>query len=95
MLHNVFALTGLRPVGKEVDDAFFVDDLPPIISLSYSGFVKTYNPIEGSISQKEHIAFLLYWMCRFIFCSPSVKIVHIHLKLAVLLTRGEKGPWAC
>lgn len=57
MLHDVFALIDFCLVSKVIN-TFLVDDLLPInTDLSYSGFIKTYNPAVVSVSQEEHMVF--------------------------------------
>lgn len=45
---------------------------------------------SGPVSNKEHVTFLLYWLCFFVFCCQSNEIPKYLLSLAQLLHEGTK-----
>ncbi|KAJ4749032.1 serine/threonine-protein phosphatase 7 long form-like protein [Rhynchospora pubera] len=93
-LFDLAAIAGLRPDGcsvnaaMDVDISLFNDDIKD--SRDYTAFFKKFNAKDGPVQFKEHVAFLWYWICRFIACSPARVIVRQYLGLAVCLAQGRK-----
>ncbi|KAL6205192.1 hypothetical protein ACLB2K_022454 [Fragaria x ananassa] len=96
-LLDLSALVGLRPCGAPFDvvvaDSIPIpDDICGIQitqSPNFPSFIREHNKIEGAVTDEEHVAFLHYWLCRYLLCSPSFKIIKANLPLAVALSRGE------
>lgn len=96
-LLDLSALVGLRPCGTPFDavvaDSISIPDDNYGIEItkhpSFSSFIREHNNIEGAVTDEEHAAFLHYWLCRYLLCSPSFKIIKTNLPLAVALSRGE------
>ena len=95
-LQDVALTTGLRPHGIEASDALE----PPKISFEYpkkkditfNYFLEqnaiTDNSIE--VSEMEHIAFLIYWLNKFIFYVSPLKITRYYTNLSKALSVGKK-----
>ncbi|KAM1873117.1 hypothetical protein ACFX13_006999 [Malus domestica] len=96
-LLDLSALLGLRPDGPQFDalvaNSISIPDdnfgIRITKNSSFSSFIKEHNKIEGLVTDEEHVAFLHYWLCRYLLCSRSFKIVTSNLPLAVALSRGE------
>ncbi|PRQ32684.1 putative protein-serine/threonine phosphatase [Rosa chinensis] len=96
-LLDLSALVGLRPCGAQFDavvaDSISIPEDNYGIEVnqfsSFPSFIREHNNIEGAVTDEEHVAFLLYWLCRYLLCSPSFKIIKTNLPLAVALSRGE------
>ena len=57
---------------------------------AYRSFLLACMGEEGSeVSKFEHIAFLIYWLNKFVFCTTSVAITKEYTALAVALSIGK------
>ena len=87
-LYDMAFLTGLPPTGET-----YLPDMIPTVSISgidlsnktYSAFVKRNMGTGDSVSEGEHVAFLMYWLCAFIFCTKSLQVAMAYQDLAILL----------
>ncbi|XP_051152680.1 uncharacterized protein LOC127266458 isoform X3 [Andrographis paniculata] len=53
-------------------------------------FVNKYQGKEDTpVSELEHTAFLLFWLCRYIILSPSKLVLSTHIDLAIYLACGH------
>ncbi|CAL9019124.1 unnamed protein product [Prunus brigantina] len=65
----------------------------------YGNFGVEDNADDDSISplgEIEHAAFLLYWLCKFVFCTQANKVTLEFAHLADYLAQGERlalGPF--
>lgn len=58
---------------------------------SYSTHIKYYHDKKTEkVSNREHVAFLALWLCRYIFCSRSIKIVKKFIIIANQLHAGRQ-----
>ena len=94
-LFDLAAITGTRPDG-DIPDFQLPDavkdagSVPDMRSLSFDNFMDHNRGIEGSpVTDKEHVAFLLYWLSKFAFCGRSIQVLKSHIPLALALNRGE------
>ncbi|XP_071907005.1 uncharacterized protein [Coffea arabica] len=56
---------------------------------AYSSFLKDFKGKDGSpVTDEEHLAFLVYWLNKIIFCSPDNKISKELQKVAFALHAG-------
>ncbi|CAL8162514.1 unnamed protein product [Prunus armeniaca] len=96
-LLDLSALVGLRPDGPQFDalvgNSISIPDDNFGIEFtklkSFASFIREHNKVDGVVTEEEHVAFLQYWLCRYLICSPSFKIVKANFPLAVALSRGE------
>nr|CAD1842068.1 unnamed protein product [Ananas comosus var. bracteatus] len=92
-LLDLAAIAGLRPHGTEVNAGMEVDfsifNVSFDNSLAFTSFIDRFNGKEGPVSDQEHVAFLLYWICRYLVCTKSLKIVKEFLKLSICLAEGQ------
>ena len=44
---------------------------------------------QGEVTDDEHVAFLIYWLNKFIFCNSLVAITKEHTQLALALSEGR------
>lgn len=54
--------------------------------LSWGSFIKTYDSKSTDPNQEEHVAFLLFWLCKYGLCCGSGKVTKEHIALATLLS---------
>ncbi|XP_057443868.1 uncharacterized protein LOC130736024 [Lotus japonicus] len=91
-LLDVAAITGLWVV----DDDYHSSTAPtkPIAistdNIAFSRFIKDHYDEDGEVSDAEHVAFLLYWLSAYVFCTKSLRIPAKLLPLANLLHEGRK-----
>ncbi|XP_057432277.1 uncharacterized protein LOC130725031 [Lotus japonicus] len=91
-LLDVAAITGLWVVGDDYHSSA-VPTKPIAIStdnIAFSRFIKDHYVEEGEVSDAEHVAFLLYWLSAYVFCTKSLRIPAKLLPLANLLHEGRK-----
>nr|XP_016487838.1 PREDICTED: uncharacterized protein LOC107807898 [Nicotiana tabacum] len=94
---DIVSLTGLRPHGEEVS-------VPLAIAESTCDFPK-YGKIKEcltyckfldvsmgamSVTEEEHISFLVMWLCRYLLCNSSITMIEQCTKLAFALAMGKK-----
>jgi hypothetical protein len=90
-LLDVAGITGLKPAGQTFDpdnhhSEFSFDFARP----AYGNFIIDHHDTSISeVSDIEHIAFLTYWLSRFIFCSRSIQIPKRLTTLAIQLHEGK------
>lgn len=85
---DICHLLGLSPHGSPFTPNY--PDLPvkfslPALSSSYSDFVKAENKREGPVRDREFFSFILYWLCKFLFCTSSQRIMPEFAPLAKAL----------
>lgn len=94
-LLDMSALIGLRPDGEIFSANTLVlnpaDDFGLNFSktASYSFYMENYNRKDGPVTDQEYIAFFLVWICKYLLCNRSLKIVKAHLRFAVFLAQDR------
>ncbi|XP_057425834.1 uncharacterized protein LOC130719219 [Lotus japonicus] len=91
-LLDVAAIAGLWPMGDDYHSTA-APTAPIAIStenVAFGRFVKHHYVEEGEVSDAEHVAFLLYWLSTYVFCTKSLRIPAKLLPLANLLHEGRK-----
>ncbi|KAK3024929.1 hypothetical protein RJ639_043244 [Escallonia herrerae] len=99
-LQDVAALTGLRPHGDPVHAAMVYDSakysLPTekrygkdVIVSAYKTFINR-STRTGPVESTEHIAFLAYWINKYVLCCPSICMTQEPVGLAILLDSGRQ-----
>lgn len=86
ILFDLVVIAGLRPSAE---------DYEPYAETNFNFSSHTYNTIIGEhqgsggvVDAHEHIAFLTYWMCRYVFCPGGIQISKMYASLATLLHGG-------
>ncbi|KAH7847096.1 hypothetical protein Vadar_021808 [Vaccinium darrowii] len=93
---DVSFLTGLPPFGPMFDifisiDVPFLKDMKTSGSYaSYGNFLRSEARLEDAVSNREFFAYLLYTLCKMIFCNNGKKIMLEFAPLAYSLSNGEK-----
>ena len=91
---DVFALLGLRPMGAIAHPLMAVgtgpvDDFLKGVSMGYTEFIKHAKGIGASpVTYKEECLFYLYWICRFLACISSKRVINYYLPIARCLANG-------
>lgn len=73
-LFDVSAITGLKPSGRSFD---FTEVEPLLLEFkvgesgkpTYNNFIDHHARTSGPVTDEEHVAFLTFWLSRYIFCS--------------------------
>lgn len=94
-LFDVSAITGLRPHGRSFNSEdtapvpleFKVDDSG---KPTYNKFIDHHAKTSGPITKEEHVAFLTFWLSRYIFCSRSMQVAKQFSFLVTQLHRGVR-----
>lgn len=98
-LLDVFTIYGFTLYGALVENLeTFEDRLIPDIILAYGKFMDTYCKTSGPSDITEWIAFLLFWLSKYVFLSPTLKVSRDYTNLASNLGRGRRtvlGPPVC
>ena len=91
---DVFALLGLRPMGAMAHPLMAVgtdpdDDLLKGMPLGYNDFIKHAKGTGASpVSYKEECLFYLFWICKFLACTSSKRVINYYLPIAQCLANG-------
>ena len=90
-LLDVAGLTGLKPTGQSFDPDSHDSDISfDFTRLTYGNFIKDQRITTSvEVSDKEHIAFLTYWLSMYIFCSRSIQVPKGFKTLAIQLHEGR------
>jgi len=91
-LQDVPGLTGLKPIGQTFDPYSHHSEMTIDFSrLAYGNFIKDqHNTTSTNVTDKEHIAFLTYWLSMYIFCSRSIQFPKKFKTLAIQLHEGRE-----
>jgi hypothetical protein len=57
---------------------------------SWGAYLRRYMKTKGPVTEKEHTAFLNFWLEHFIFCGPSLAPTKNYLSLAYELAKGTQ-----
>ncbi|XP_058185682.1 uncharacterized protein LOC131302908 [Rhododendron vialii] len=91
ILQDLAFLTGLHPHGTEAN--YFLSQKTPYFEykepLSLAPFINHYAK-KGPVENNEHVAFLLYWLNKFIFCVSANRVTKNFIDLACALASGQK-----
>ena len=85
---DIFALLGLRPIGALAYPLMavgtsFDEDVLNGVSLSYNDFNKQMKGSgASSVTYKEEWCFYLFWICRFLACTSSKRVINYYLPIA-------------
>ena len=91
---NVFALLRLRPMGVMAHPLMVVgigpeDDFLKGVPMGYTEFIKHAMGVGASpVSYKEECLFYLFWICRFLACTSSKRVINYYLPIARCLANG-------
>lgn len=90
---NMCHLLGLSligdPFGPDYPDLMVSFSVPSSNS-SYSDFVAIKNKREDPVTDREFCSFILYWLCKFLFCTFSQKIMPKFVPLAKALASKKR-----
>lgn len=86
------AIFGLLLYGEEVNDLLSAEECVSLEfdSPSYGPFLQEYCETVGSVIEIKYTAFILYWLCRFIICPPTIGIMSANLRLVQAIVKGKK-----
>jgi hypothetical protein len=91
---DVFALMCLRPMGAFTHNLMAVgkgpeEDILNVIPLNYDNFIKEVKGSDNSpIIYKEECCFYLFWICKFLACISSKRVINYFLPIARCLVNG-------
>ena len=91
---DVFALLSLCPMGVLAHPLMAVgtgpnDDILNGVPLSYNDFIKHMKGANVSpVSYKEECCFYLLWICKFLACTSSKRVINYYLPIARCLVNG-------
>jgi hypothetical protein len=91
---DVFTLTCLHPMGAFVHNLMAPskgpeEDILNDIPFSYNNFIKAVKGSSNSpVSYKEEYCFYLFWICKFLACTSSKRVINYYLPIARFLANG-------
>ncbi|KAK1551501.1 hypothetical protein QYE76_017487 [Lolium multiflorum] len=93
-LLDVAMITGLD-IASPSPSAFKLPKVPFTLSsktecTSWGAYLKRYMKTKGPVTEREHTAFLNFWLEHFIFCGPSLAPTKNYLSLAYELAKGTQ-----
>ena len=91
-LLDVVMITGLN-ITSPSPSAFILPKVPFKLSsktecTNWGAYLKRHLKNKGPVTEKEHTAFLNFWLEHFIFCGPSLAPTKKYLSLAYQLAKG-------
>jgi len=90
---DICHLLGVSPIGTPITPDFPDLVVPfslPSLNVSYSDFVRVENKRMGPVTDREFFSFLLYWLCKFLFCTSSQRIMLEFAPLAKALVLQKR-----
>ena len=93
-LLDVVMITGLD-IESPSPSAFSLPSVPFRLSskaecTSWGAYLQSHMKETGPVAEREHTAFLNFWLEHFVFCGPSLAPTKNYLPLAYELARGNK-----
>ncbi|KAK1643502.1 hypothetical protein QYE76_061307 [Lolium multiflorum] len=93
-LLDVAMITGLD-IASPCPSAFMLPKVPFTLSsktecTSWGAYLRRYMKTKGPVTEREHTAFLNFWLEHFIFCGPSLAPTKNYLSLAYELAKGTQ-----
>ena len=94
IVFDVFALLGLRPMSAIAHPLMAVgtgpeDDFLKGVPMGYTEFIKHAKGTGAlPVTYKEECLFYLYWICRFLACTSSKRVINYYLPIARYLANG-------
>ncbi|KAK1699307.1 hypothetical protein QYE76_016004 [Lolium multiflorum] len=93
-LLDVAMITGLD-IASPSPSAFKLPKVPFTLSsktecTSWGAYLRRYMKTKGPVTEREHTAFLNFWLEHFIFCGPSLAPTKNYLSLAYELAKGTQ-----
>jgi hypothetical protein len=93
-LLDVAMITGLD-IASPSPSAFKLPKVPFTLSskkecTSWGAYLNRYMKTKGPVTEREHTAFLNFWLEHFIFCGPSLAPTKNYLSLAYELAKGTQ-----
>lgn len=90
VLFYLVAIIGLWHNGEDYEPS--VDTDFKISIHVYTAFIIEHRGSGNFIDTREHITFLTYWLCRYIFCPRGIQINKMHISMATQLHEWECLP---
>jgi hypothetical protein len=93
-LLDVAMITGLD-ISSPSPSAFMLPKVPFKLSskeecTNWGAYLRRHMKTKGPVTEKEHTAFLNFWLEHFIFCGPSLAPTKNYLSLAYELAKGTQ-----
>jgi len=90
-LLDVAGLTGLKPTGQSFNPDSHDSEISfDFTRLANGNFIKDQRvTTSAEVSDKEHIAFIIYWLSMYIFCSRSIQVPKGFKILAIQMHEGR------
>lgn len=89
-LIDIFTIVGFIPHGIPLENLETFDDRPILDGiLAYGKFLVTFSKTFGPINITERVTFMLYWLSKYVFFSPTLKVSGDHANLALNLARRK------
>ena len=91
---DIFALLGLHPMEALAHPLMVIGTCPDDnilhgVALSYNEFIKHVKGASASpVSYKEKCCFYLLWICKFLACTSSKRVINYYLPIAQCLANG-------
>jgi hypothetical protein len=91
-LMDVVMITSLD-IASPSPSAYSLPEVPFSLSskseyTNWSAYLNQHVKTNGPVTEREHMAFLNFWLEHFIFCSPSLAPTKNYLSLAYELAKG-------
>lgn len=95
-LLDVFTIYGFTPYGTPTENLETFEDRPILDGvLAYGKFMDTYYKTPGLIDITEQMAFLLFWLSKYVFLSSTLKVSRDYANIALNLARGRRIVLGC
>jgi hypothetical protein len=91
---DIFSLLVLHPMGVLAHPSMavgtsFDDDVLNGVSFNYNDFIKEMKGSDTSpVSYKEECCFYLFWICKFLACTSSKRVINYYLPIPRNLANG-------
>ena len=89
---DICHLLGLPVDGEPVTPKIEEDPTfaPSKYDISYSSFIDKECKASTTVDDRELFCCILYWLCKFVFCTPSSRITSEFVPMAKALAQGRK-----
>jgi hypothetical protein len=90
-LFDVAAITGLPPTGATYDPYNASKNFDVTMNdKTYAKYMAEHHLDDKEVSDDEHVAFLVLWLSKYVFCTKSLQVAVKFVNMAVQIHEGQQ-----
>jgi hypothetical protein len=90
-LFDVAAITGLPPTGETYDPYHASKNIEVSMNdKTYAKYIAEHHLDDKEVGDDEHVAFLVLWLSKYVFCTKSLQVAVKFVNMAVQIHEGQQ-----